>query len=419
MPQRVVVVGAGFGGLNAVKAFRGCPDVEVTVVERNNHHCFQALLYQVASAGLNASEIASPVRTIFRHQPNVSVVMGSLTGVDYAERVIEVDGGRLRLPYDYLVLAVGVRAGYFGHADWGLYALPLKGLADGLKIRERVLLAFERAETEEDPAVRERLTSLVVVGGGPTGVEMSGAFAELCRHVLRWDFRRVRPERARVILIEGGPRLLPFLPERLSHKARQHLERLGVEVLVAERVKDIRAGRILTDQREIATENVVWAAGVEPQEVTPGLGTRDRQGRLLVGEDLRLQGQEHVYCIGDMASFQQDGAPLPGLAPVAIQEGRHAAANILRQIRGEGTTAFHFHDPVTVATIGRSAAVARVGGVELSGLPAWLVWLFTHLLRIVDFQNRLLVLARWTWAYFAWKWGVRLIIGVERTPPRS
>jgi NADH dehydrogenase len=421
VPQaRVVVVGAGFGGLMAARELSRCPNLQVTVLDRTNHHLFQPLLYQVASAALNTGEIASPIRALLRGRPNVRVIMGSMTGVDYDRREVIVDDDSLRLPYDYLVLAMGGRTSYFGHeAEWQDLACGLKTLADALEIRARVLLAFERAERETDPEVRKKLMTLVVVGGGPTGVELAGAFAELRLHVLRWDFRNIDPESARIVLLEAGGRLLGQFPARLGEYARERLARMGVEVRLNERVLEIGPGFVRTDKELIEAGNVLWAAGVAGHELASKLGHEvDRANRLLVRPDLRLPGRDEVYCIGDAARFEEDGQPLPGLAPVAMQQGRHAARNIKRQLQGKPTLPFKYFDRGTMATIGRSAAIADIRGkIQLKGLPAWLAWLFIHLMFIVEFQNRVLILIRWAWAYFTWKWGVRLITQPPRRAP--
>ncbi|MBI3924177.1 MAG: NAD(P)/FAD-dependent oxidoreductase [Armatimonadetes bacterium] len=423
-PARVLILGAGFGGLSAAKALRRRRDVEVTIVDHTNHHLFQPLLYQVATAGLNPSEIASPVRAILRRQKNLVSLMGQVTAVDYASRTVELDHGIQRLEYDFLILALGGKTSYFGNDRWASVAPGLKSLRDALEIRQRVLLSFERAERADDPELRQRLMTIVAVGGGPTGVELAGAMAELRYHVLRWDFDRIKPEQARVILIEGGDRLLGMFPERLSEYASRRLEKLGVEIFLNERVTDISSGVVTTSSQTIHAENIFWAAGVAGHDLAPQLGEkRDRAGRLHVEADLRLPGHDRVYCIGDMARFEHpgthDGKPLPGLAPVAMQQGTHAARNIIHQLEGRPTRSFHYVDKGSMATIGRSAAVAMAPfNLRMTGFPAWLAWLFVHLMYIVDHQNRILVLLRWAWAYFTWKWGVRLITW-EFTPAQT
>lgn len=403
MKARVVIVGAGFAGLSAARALKG-QDLEVVLVDRNNHHLFQALLYQVASAGLSPAEVATPVRALLRKQANVTVELGELTAVDPERRQVTLDGNTL-LDYDYLILALGVKSSYFGQEGWARHAPGLKSAREAIAIRESVLLGFEKAETEEDEAARERLMTTVVVGGGPTGVELAGAFAELRRHVLRWDFKRIHPEQARVVLVEAGPRLLPAYSEKLSASARRHLESLGVEIWTDHRVSALEAHRLTAGEATLEAQTIVWTAGVEACPLTRSLPAgHDRVGRVLVGEDLRLS--ERIYCAGDMTSLGK----LPGVAPVAMAQGAHAARNVLRQLAGEEPEPFRYKDRESIATLGRSAAVFQWGRMELTGWPAWLAWLLLHLFRIADLQSRLLVFARWTWSYFTWKWGVRLIL---------
>ncbi|MCA9780230.1 MAG: NAD(P)/FAD-dependent oxidoreductase [Candidatus Eremiobacteraeota bacterium] len=410
-PHKVVVVGAGFGGLAAVRAIPDTPEFEVTLVDRRNHHLFQALLYQVATAGLNASEIASPVRAIFRERRNVSVLMSEFTGLDREAKVAIFDEGEMTLEYDTLVLAVGGETSYFGNDHWKEHSFGLKSIEEALAIRKRVLLAFEEAEKTNDPLERERLMSIVVIGGGPTGVELSGAFAELRSHVLRWDFRRIDPNDARIVLLEGGPRVLGVFPESLSRAAENDLERLGVEVRLGERVTDISEGQVSTSRGEIPAHTVIWAWGVSGHPVSQRCGlVVNRAGRVRVSESLQIEDGS-IFCIGDMAEFvdPDSGQPLPAMAPVAMQQGRHCGENVVRLARGEAPEPFLYQDPGIMATVGRTRGVASLNGRLYSGSQGWLMWLWHHLLRIVDFQNRVLVSARWAWAYLGWKWGVRLV----------
>lgn len=417
---RIVIVGAGFAGLAAAKAFKG-KSVDVTLIDRTNHHLFQPLLYQVATGGLNPSEIASPVRSVLKRQKNVTTLMGSLHAVDYQKREASFDEGKLVLSYDYLLLAMGGRTSYFGNDNWSANAPGLKSLDDALTIRQRVLQAFEDAEKCEDEEERRKLMTVAVVGGGPTGVEMAGSLAELRHHVLRWDFRNIDPQKARVILIEGGSKLLNGFPERLSDYAAQRLEKMGVEVLFGERVQDIQPGVVITDKRTLSAQNVVWAAGVGGHELASDLSSKqDRAGRVVVQADLRLEGQERVYCLGDMANYQHDhtfdGKALPGVAPVASQQGRWAAKNVLNQISGKSTKEFRYFDKGSMATIGRTAAVCATPKplpFRFTGFIAWVAWLFVHLLYLVDFKNRLIVLFRWGWKYLSWRWNARLITRPE------
>ncbi|MCA9790530.1 MAG: NAD(P)/FAD-dependent oxidoreductase [Candidatus Eremiobacteraeota bacterium] len=425
--KKVVILGAGFGGVQAARTFRRRSDVEVTIVDRTNHHLFQPLLYQVATGGLNPSEIASPVRAVLGRQKNLTSIMGNVTNVDYDHNQVILDGGQMALDYDYLILAMGGRTSYFGNDQWEEVAPGLKSLQDALTIRQRVLWAFERAEKLEDGPEREKLMTIVVVGGGPTGVELAGAMAELRRHVLRWDFKNIDPNKARVLLVEGGPGLLGAFPERLGKYAARKLENLGVELLFNERVQTIEEGRVVTDARTIEAENIIWAAGVGGHALAPRLGDdRDRAGRLTVEADLHLPGRDNVYCVGDMAHYEHEqtyhGKALPGVAQVAIQQGKLSAKNILRQLDGQPTQPFHYFDKGSMATIGRSAAVAMTPfNLQMTGPLAWLAWLFVHLMFLIDYRNRVIVLMRWTWKYFGWRWNVRLITAPpeqsEQKPP--
>lgn len=412
--RNIVVVGAGFGGLAAVRALPDDPELAITVVDRRNHHLFQALLYQVASAGLNPSEIASPVRAIFRNRKNVRVVLGEMTGLDRDRREVVLGSGQ-RLPYEYVVLALGGRTSFFGHDEWADHCLTLKSIEEALALRRRVLMAFETAENCADEAERRRLMTIAVVGGGPTGVELAGAFAELRSHVLRWDFRAIDPSQARIVLVEGGPRLLSVFPEDLSEAARQDLAALGVEVRLGERVLDIGPRGLRTQAGELEAHTVVWAGGVAGHELGASLGfPMSGNGRVVVQPDLRPSGEGRVFCLGDMASLDgADGRPLPAMAPVAMQQGGHAAENVLRLLKGLPTTPFVYRDAGIMATVGRTRGVALMDGRRYTGFRGWATWLWHHLLRIVDFQNRVLVTARWAWAYLGWKWGVRLVYGEE------
>ena len=411
--HRVVIVGGGFAGLAVARGLRRAP-VDITLVDRTNHHLFQPLLYQVAMGGLNPAEIASPIRNVLRSQKNIQCWMAEVTSIDTEKRRLELDGGSQSLEYDTLVLAAGGRTSYFGRDEWEKVAPGLKTLQDALDIRQRVLLALERAERCSDPTLREKLMTMVVIGGGPTGVEMAGGLAELTRSVLRWDFRSIQARKARVVLLEGGPRLLTAFPENLSEYTRKRLTQMGVEVLLGERVQDLVPGKIVTDQREIVAENIIWAAGVGGNPIASLFPCEtDRAGRIVVESDLRVKGYDNVYCLGDMASYvhahTHGGKPLPGVAPVAMQHGKWAAQNLLLQLKGQPTRPFHYFDKGSMATIGRTSAVAMSQGLKFVGLPAWFAWLFIHLIYLVDFQNQILVMMRWVWAYFTWKWNARLI----------
>jgi NADH:ubiquinone reductase (H+-translocating) len=414
---RVVIVGGGFGGLGAARALGGAP-VDVTLVDRTNYHLFQPLLYQVAMAGLSPADIASPIRSIVWKQHNTRVLMAEVEDFDLAGRRVRLRDGEL--PYDLLIVAAGAETSYFGHDDWARFSLGMKDLDDALRIRQRVLLAMELAEREPDPELRRRLLTFVVIGGGPTGVELAGSLAELARFILARDFRVAREESARVLLLEAGPRILPMFPEKLSASAASQLSRLGVDVLTGRPVTLIDEDGVLIGDERLAAFVVLWAAGVRPARLAQKLGTPlARDGRVLVEPDLSLPGHPEVFVIGDMASVMQDGAQLPGLAPVAMQQGRHAGEAILRRLRGREPKPFRYRDKGQMATIGRSAAVAMMGSLRLSGLLAWLGWLLVHIVYLIGFRNRLIVLINWFWAYVTYQRGARLITGrpLEREAP--
>jgi NADH dehydrogenase len=410
---RVVIVGGGFGGLNAARALNRAP-VRVTLIDRRNHHLFQPLLYQVAMAGLSPSDIAMPIRRILRHQKNAEVLLAEATAIDLAAKTITLDKGSAR--YDYLIVATGARHSYFGHEEWTANAPGLKSIGDALEIRRRVLSAFEEAEREPDPAKRHAWLTFVIVGAGPTGVELSGALCEIARHALARDFRHIDPTQAQVILLEGSPRVLPPYTPELSEKARQQLVKLGVDVRTDKVVTSIDADGVNIGDERIETHTVLWAAGVMASRLGKALDVPvDRAGRVIVGPDLSIPGHPEVFVIGDLASLTIDGKPVPGVAPAAMQEGKHTARNILRAIRGEPLLAFRYHDKGSLATIGRSAAVADLGKIKLSGVPAWLAWLFIHILFLIGFRNRVLVLIQWAWSFFSYDRGARLITGPLRT----
>ena len=418
MPERkqphVVVLGAGFGGLTFCQKFHH-PTARVTLVDRTNHHLFQPLLYQVATAGLSAPEIAQPIRGILSNQPNVTVLLDRVQDFDLAGKRVLLE--KNALPYDYLVLALGGCTSYFGHPEWEPFAPGLKSLQDAIRIRHNVLLAFEKAECESDPATRDKLMTIVVVGGGPTGVELAGAFAELARIVLKRDFRRIDPGKARVILIEASPVVLSHLPPDLAGSAMQQLSELGVQVRASTKVKSITQGRVELDNGDvIEAENVLWAAGVSASPLTKKLGVElDRAGRVKVNPDCSLPGHPEVFAIGDMAFLlQANGKPVPGVSPAAMQQAGHVARIIEDELAapGPGHAArppFKYWDKGTMATIGRSAAVAFVGRLHLTGFIAWVAWLFIHLIFLVGFRNRLAVLLQWTYSYFTYKRGARIV----------
>ncbi|HEV8309026.1 MAG TPA: NAD(P)/FAD-dependent oxidoreductase [Methylomirabilota bacterium] len=406
----VVIVGGGFGGLYAAFALDGRP-VRVTLVDRRNHHLFQPLLYQVATAGLSPGDIAQPIRHILRRIPNVAVVLAEATAVDLTRRRLVLADGELA--YDALILATGASHAYFGHDEWRPLAPGLKTIEDALEIRRRVLLAFEAAEREPDEARRRALLTFVIVGGGPTGVELAGALAEIARDALAHEYRAIDPAQARIVLIEAGPRLLSAFAEPLGAAAARVLGARGVEVLTRTAVTRIAPGLVEAGPLLIRAETVLWAAGVTASPLARSLGVPlDRAGRVLVEPDLTIPGHPEVFVIGDLAAFRQpDGQALPGLAPVAIQMGRHAAQNILRATRGEARQPFRYRDRGMLATIGRHAAVAQRGRLQLHGWLAWLAWVIVHIFFLIGFRNRLLVMIEWAWAYATFNRGVRLITG--------
>jgi NADH dehydrogenase len=405
---RVVIVGGGFGGLSAAKAFAGAP-VEVLLLDRRNHHVFQPLLYQVATAALSPGDIASPIRWILRRQPNVQVWLAEATAVDTARKIVVLTDGEV--PYDFLILASGSTHAYFGHDDWQAYAPGLKTLDDALEMRRRVLVAFEHAERARDKATQRRLLTFVVIGGGPTGVELAGALAEISRHALANDFREIDPESARVILIEGGPSVLSTYPPELSAFARKSLERLGVAVWTGSAVTDVGDGRVHVGGETIEAGTILWAAGVSASPLGRSLGAPvDRVGRVLVNDDLTIAGHPEVAVAGDLAALKdRDGHWLPGVAQVAIQQAAHAAKNIRRTLAGQPHEPFTYRNLGNLATIGRNTAVADLPVFRMKGYPAWLFWLFVHILKLVGFRNRLSVLINWAASYMTYQRSVRLI----------
>ncbi len=412
----VVVLGAGFGGLTFCQSFRH-PRARVTVIDRTNHYLFQPLLYQVAAAGLAAPDIAQPVRGILSNRPDITVLLAHVTGFDLSRRHVLLEEGTTG--YDYLVLALGSRTSYFDHPEWEQFAPGLKTIDEALRIRSRVLLAFEKAEAAIDSAERERLMTLVIVGGGPTGVELAGAFAELARTVLKRDFRRIDPTKARIILLEAAPNVLSHFPSDLSQSAKRQLERLGVQVRTSTRVHALREKEVELEGGEIIrAENILWAAGVSASPLTAKLGVElDRAGRVKVNPDLSLPGHPEVLAIGDMALvLGENGKPVPGVSPAAMQMARHAARIIVSELNsGAGRTprpAFRYWDRGTMATIGRTAAVAWIGKLKFSGLIAWLAWLFIHLIFLIGFRNKVSVLLQWAYSYFAYKRSARIITGL-------
>jgi NADH dehydrogenase len=417
---QVVVVGGGFGGLWAVQALRRA-DVSVVLVDRRNHHLFQPLLYQVATGGLSPADIASPLRGVLRHQGNVRVIKGEFEDVDPEAKMTRIDG--VKIPYDFLILATGATHHYFGNEGWSSLAPGLKTVEDAISIRNHIFDVFEKAECEADDEQREALLTFVIVGGGPTGVEMAGAVGELARQTLRQDFRVINPRQSRILLAEAQDRILPSYPEDLSRKAVSALKRLGIEVHTNTLVSAIDQGSV-TFKREgtetlIPARTVVWAAGLKASSVGEVLSERtgaklDKFGRVVVEPDCSVAGYPEVFVIGDLACLEQDGTPLPGVAPVAMQQGEYVARAVRARLMGKPRDPFRYADKGRLAVIGRAAAVADFGRFRFSGYPAWLLWVFVHLMYLVGFENRLLVLLQWSWSYFTRNRSARLITGEEQ-----
>jgi NADH dehydrogenase len=407
----VLILGGGFAGLYAAKRLRQAP-VRVTVVDRRNHHLFQPMLYQVATAGLNPSDIASPIRSILRGSKNTDVLLAEVRDIDVDTRTVHFTDGA-SAEYDYLVVATGAHHSYFGHDEWERLAPGLKSLEDALEIRRRVLLAFERAERETDPVRRHAYLTFVIVGGGPTGVEMAGAVAEIRRYALRRDFRHIDPGEATVMLLEGGPRLLPSYPESLSDQAKLKLRRLGVEVRVETMVTDIRPGSVNAAGWVIPTQTVIWAAGNTASPILQSLGAPlDRMGRAIVEPDCTIPGHPEVFVLGDAAAFNhQEGGSLPGICPVAIQMGEYTGAVIEGDLAGRPRRAFSYWDKGQLAVIGRGQAVADIWKLHFGGFIAWMIWIFVHVFFLIGFRNRVLVLLQWGWSYITYSRGARLITG--------
>jgi NADH:ubiquinone reductase (H+-translocating) len=412
---RVVIVGAGFGGLVAARTLARYP-VQITLIDRKNFHTFQPLLYQVATAGLSPGEIAAPIRWILRGRHNVEVLMAEVEDFDLGTRMVKLPDAEVH--YDYLIVAAGASHAYFGHDEWEPFAPGLKTVEDALEIRRRVLLAFELAERQAASGQDQTQLNFVVVGGGPTGVELAGTLAEVSRQALANEFRTIDPKRTKIILLEGGARVLPAYPEDLSRSAEVQLQHLGVEVRTSALVSGVEAGAVFIGQTRLPATVTLWAAGVAASPLGKKLGApTDRAGRVLVGPDLSVPGHPEVFVIGDLAALKDEkGKLLPGVAPVAMQQGKTTADNIGRQLQGQPRRDFHYFDKGSLATIGRAAAVAEFGKIHISGFLAWLAWLFVHIFFLIGFRNRVIVLIQWAWSYFTYERGARLITGDTRLP---
>ncbi|HLI63583.1 MAG TPA: NAD(P)/FAD-dependent oxidoreductase [Terriglobales bacterium] len=414
-PQ-VVIVGGGFGGLKAAEALARLP-VEITLVDRKNFHTFQPLLYQVATAGISPAEIAAPIREILHKHQNVEVLLGEVQGFDLEQRKVRLHG--FELSYDYLVVASGATHAYFGHDDWAPLAPGLKTIEDALEIRRRILLAYELAEREAAVRGKQRPINFVVVGAGPTGVELAGTLAEIARKSLAENFRHIDPAKTRVLLVEAGPSILSAYPEDLRRSAVSQLQHLGVEVRTNSAVSDVRSGQVRIGDEVLVAEVVLWAAGVSASPLGRALGAPvDRAGRVFVEPDLSIPEHREVFVIGDLASIKDErGNALPGLAPVAMQQGKWVARQIAADLAGKARQPFHYSDKGSLATIGRAAAIAQFGKLHLSGFVAWITWLFVHIMFLIGFRNRVLVMIQWAWSYLTYKRGARLITGESRVVP--
>ncbi|MCR9291283.1 MAG: NAD(P)/FAD-dependent oxidoreductase [bacterium] len=412
-PKQVIIVGGGFAGLNAAKSLHRCKGIQITLIDRRNHHLFQPLLYQVAMAGLSPADIAAPIRGVLSRQKNLRVVCGEAKHVDASEQVLSTSIGELR--FDYLLLSAGAMHSYFGHDDWEINAPGLKTIEQATEIRRRVLQAFEQAELTNDPLERRRHLTFVVVGGGPTGVELAGAIGEMSRFTLAKDFRNIDSKQARIILIEAGPRVLPMFSEQLASRAMRDLEQLGVQTWTSSRVTNITAQGVDVSGEHISASTVLWAAGIEASR----LGSQshfacDRQGRVMVNQDLSIPEHPNIFVAGDLCHFRgPDNQPLPGIAPVAIQQGRHFGKVVQADLRGQPRPEFHYVDKGQMATIGRSRAIAEVGKLRLAGFSAWLAWLVVHIYFLTGFRNRLFVIMSWAWSFVTFRRGARLILAKD------
>lgn len=413
MKKHVVIVGGGFAGINAAKKLGKNKNFEITLVDRRNYHLFQPLLYQVATAGLSPADIATPIRTIFSNYPNVKVILGNASSVDLKNKSVLV--GDDKINFDYLILACGSKHSYFGHNEWESVSPGLKTLEQATEIRRRILLAFELAEKELNADKQKAFLTFVVVGGGPTGVELAGAIAEISRFTLEKDFRNIHPERTRVLLIEAGQRILSAFDEKISKKAARDLEKLGVQIWTSTRVTNVTAEGVQLSDEEIKAKTTIWAAGVQPSSLGKSLGVHlDKVGRVIVEADLSIKNYKDIFVLGDQAHFPtEDGRGLPGLAPVAMQMGNHVAKNIINDIEAKPRENFKYRDKGIMATIGRRMAVVQVGDIKFTGFFAWLTWLFIHIYYLIGFKNRFFVFLQWSWSYLTFRRGARLILDKE------
>lgn len=407
---KVVIIGGGFGGLAVANGLKGS-DFDITIIDRTNHHLFQPLLYQVATAALSPGDIAMPIRSVFRRQNNISVLLAEVTAIDAERNLVHVEDASIA--FDYLVVATGTQPSYFGHDDWAAFAPGLKTLEDALEVRENMLLSLEKAERTTDPKERERCTNFVIVGGGPTGVEMAGSISEIAQKTMVYDYRHIDTSNTNIYLIEAGNHILAGFPEELSQAARHTLERMGVHVLTNTRVTDVTADGVETSNGFIPTSNAIWAAGNTASPLLQSLHTPcDRMGRAIVEPDLSIPQHEHIFVIGDAAHAKDSkGNPLPGVAPVAMQQGRYIAS-ILKEhsLRGQRQP-FHYVDKGSMATIGRAKAVADIRGLQFTGIVAWFLWSFIHIFFLIGFRNRFRVMAEWMYYYLTFRRGIRLIVG--------
>lgn len=417
---KVVVLGGGFAGISAIKHLAES-DVDITLIDRRNHHLFQPLLYQVATAGLSAPDIAQPLRHMFSSQENVTTLMEEVSGIDLTNQKVQLHEGEVE--YDYLLIGLGAQTGYFGNDEWAHHTMGLKTLNEAMDIRLKFLMAFERAEIEEDPDKRQQLLNFVVIGGGPTGVEMAGAMAELAQRVLISDFRRVNPSHANIHLVEAGDRLMPMYDRDLSDYTKKRLEKMGVTVHLGKRVTGITDGLVTMGDETLKSETIIWAAGVEANRVTRQMKhiPLERDGRIVVEPDLSIPSHPNVFAVGDIAFIKdKHGKPVPGVAPAAMQMGEHAAKQLIRELKGDARKPFDYFDKGSMATIGRSSAIAQFASMQIKGFVAWLAWLAIHLLFLVGMRNRISVFISWVWSYFSWQKGARIITGQGYTrEPRN